>query len=351
MNYFIGRIELIFGPMFAGKTTELIRRIQRAEKANLKCILIKYSNDDRYSKDCISTHDMAMLKATPTNKLTTLESLCTKFDVIGIDEGQFFPDIIEFCESLVSLGKTLIIAGLDGTFQAKPFGNILNLISRCEKITKLSAICVETSNEASFTKRIVDSTDIELIGGDSIYKAASRNAFNGISGAGEIHLTLGPVKSGKTTELIRLLYRHKIAKRNPILLYPQTRHFANEVKFDTKPITALPDYAALDSYDVVGIDEAQNYANVAEWCNALANGGKLIIVSAMSGNIRQEPFASIVELFPLCERVQMLDSICPLIGAPAPFSIEFNNDVIPISRFGLSHIRNLTGWKIDKLLK
>ena len=126
MNNFIGRIELIFGPMFAGKTTELIRRIQRAEKANLKCIIIKYSNDDRYSNDCISTHDLTMRKATPTNKLTPLESLCSKFDVIGIDEGQFFPDIIEFCENLVSFGKTLIIAGLNGSLSKRCFFTCFN---------------------------------------------------------------------------------------------------------------------------------------------------------------------------------------------------------------------------------
>lgn len=87
-------------------------------------------------------------------------------DVVAIDEGQFYHDIVEFCEDLANLGIIVLVAALDGTFQRKPFGNIINLLPMAEKVTKLTAVCVYCAQEASFTQRIIESQEVELIGGE-----------------------------------------------------------------------------------------------------------------------------------------------------------------------------------------
>ncbi|KAH0790945.1 thymidine kinase family protein [Histomonas meleagridis] len=338
--YFPGRIELIFGPMFAGKTTELLRRIKRAELARFQCIIIKYAKDDRYSTDKVSTHDMNTQSAFSTNLLIPCYEMCSKYDVIGVDEGQFFPDIVEFSEKLANNGKVVIIAGLDGTYQRKPFGNLIYLISKCEKITKLTAICTETGSEASFTQRTIKSDEIELIGGANMYRAASRKSFFGINTNGEIHLIIGPVKSGKTTELIRVLFRYKIAKKNPILLYHKKFEPPKDQRVEVKSITQLPSLDELKNYDVIGIDQAECFEYIADWADKIANSGKLVIASAQEGDQNQNAFDPIVKLFPLCERVTKLDSICPFTGGIAPFNVLYNSDMIPISRFALLHINS-----------
>lgn len=102
-------------------------------------------------------------------KISTLQQAKDKaalYDVVAIDEGQFYPDIVEFCEDLANKGIIVMVAALDGTFQRKPFGNIINLLPVAEKVTKLTAVCVYCSNEAAFTQRIIESQEIELIGGE-----------------------------------------------------------------------------------------------------------------------------------------------------------------------------------------
>ena len=87
------------------------------------------------------------------------------YEVVAIDQGQFYNDIVEFCEDLANLGIIVLVAALDGTFQRKPFGNIINLLPMAEKVIKLTAVCVYCANEASFTQRIIESQEVELIGG------------------------------------------------------------------------------------------------------------------------------------------------------------------------------------------
>ena len=96
---------------------------------------------------------------------------------MAIDEGQFFPDIVEFSEEMADLGINVLVAALDGTFQRKPFGNIINLLPIAEKVTKLTAVCVYCSKEAAFTKRVVESQEVELIGGEEEYKPVCRLCF------------------------------------------------------------------------------------------------------------------------------------------------------------------------------
>merc|ERR1711959_522658 len=108
--------------MFSGKSTELMRRIRRYKIAKRNCVVIKYRADTRYSVEKAVTHDQISCDAVPCSKLEEADDIAEKFDVIGIDEGQFFNDIFPFCDKWTSEGKIVVVAALDGTFQRKPFG-------------------------------------------------------------------------------------------------------------------------------------------------------------------------------------------------------------------------------------
>ncbi|KAG6936840.1 thymidine kinase 1, soluble [Chelydra serpentina] len=114
-----GQIQVIFGPMFSGKSTELMRRVRRFQIAQYKCLVIKYAKDTRYCTDGVSTHDRNTMEALSACYLGDVHQEALGSAVIGIDEGQFFPDIVEFCETMANAGKTVIVAALDGTFQRK----------------------------------------------------------------------------------------------------------------------------------------------------------------------------------------------------------------------------------------
>ena len=337
MSTAVGRIDLIVGPMFAGKTTLMLERVKREELARRKCVLMKYSRDTRYSQNNVSTHDLAMKAAIPCCELLPHVDECKEYDVIGVDEGQFFPDIVEFAEELADCGKTVIVAALDGDFQRKPFGRVLELISKCETLTKLTAICTETHGEACYTQRTVASQDLELIGGADMYRAASRSSYFHIQTNGEIHLTIGPVLSGKTTELIRLLNRHKIAGSNPVLITPNNKDLKTKnVKFDKIETEKLPPIEDLEKYRIIGVDEAHRFNNIAEWADRLANDGKLVIVAALESDPERKTYSNITRLFPLCERVQKLTAVCQITGLPAPFNIRTKEkEVIPVSRYAI----------------
>ncbi|XP_066292716.1 thymidine kinase, cytosolic-like isoform X1 [Branchiostoma lanceolatum] len=170
-----GQIQVIFGPMFSGKTTELVRRIQRYKLARQSCVLIKYARDDRYNKDGIATHDRHVTAAVATTKLYDIKADMLPCQVIGIDEGQFFPDVVPFCDEMANQGKTVIVAALDGTFQKKGFGDILNLVPLAESVIKLQAVCMSCYNHASYTKRLGQETEVEVIGGCEKYMAVCRD--------------------------------------------------------------------------------------------------------------------------------------------------------------------------------
>lgn len=306
--------------MFAGKSTELIRRIQYAERSQNKCILCKFSKDNvNFTRDFFSTNDMVMIPAIPCSHLVPLIPVLMSYDVIGVDEGQFYPDIVEFSETMASAGKTVIIAALDGTFQRRPFGKALNLISKCESITKLSAICKETGNDAPFTKRIIDIKDEELIGGSDLYYAVSRGSYFNIKTRGNINVIIGPEKSGKTTELVRILERHYIASRKVLFI----RHVDacddhHNPSFDIIKDDKLPKVGkSLNEYDIIGVDEAQRFEGLSNWADSLANAGKTVVVSALDGDSYQNPYKELVSLIPKSETIKKLDSAFNLTSSHA----------------------------------
>ncbi|QRM15388.1 thymidine kinase [Mudlarkpox virus] len=175
-----GNIHLITGPMFSGKTTELARLIRRFIISDRKCIIIKHCSDTRYAEEnleAIYTHDKISMKALSSNNLLTLIPELDKYDVIGIDEGQFFDDLVDFSETMANRGKKVIIAALNGNFKRELFGNVFKLLPLTEKITSLTAICSICKQEASFSKRITEDTEVKLIGGKEVYTAVCRKCF------------------------------------------------------------------------------------------------------------------------------------------------------------------------------
>ncbi|XP_078081832.1 thymidine kinase, cytosolic [Mustelus asterias] len=172
-----GQIQIIFGPMFSGKSTELMRRVRRFQIAQYHCLVVKYAKDTRYSKEDLATHDKFTMQAVPATKLSEVLQEALKSAVIGIDEGQFFPDCVEFAEEMANQGKTVIVAALDGTFQRKAFGNILNLVPLAESVVKLSAVCTECYGEAAYTKRLGAEKEVEVIGGTDMYQANCRSCY------------------------------------------------------------------------------------------------------------------------------------------------------------------------------
>uniref|UniRef100_A0A8D0EF15 Thymidine kinase n=1 Tax=Salvator merianae TaxID=96440 RepID=A0A8D0EF15_SALMN len=172
-----GQIQVIFGPMFSGKSTELMRRVRRFQIAQYKCLLIKYAKDRRYCINGVSTHDRNTMEALSACSLKDVHQEALSAAVIGIDEGQFFPDIVEFCEAMANAGKTVIVAALDGTFQRKAFGNILQLVPLAESVVKLNAVCMECYREASYTKRLGAEKEVEVIGGAEKYHSVCRLCY------------------------------------------------------------------------------------------------------------------------------------------------------------------------------
>lgn len=172
-----GKLTLILGPMFSGKSSFLIQQYKRYNIAGKKCLVIKYAGDDRYDETSVVTHDLVKIQALPTSKLLNLDEEVKKYDVICIDEIQFFEDGL-VCDNWASDGKIVIVSGLNGTFQRKPWKIISNLIPLADDIIHLKAVCKDTGEDASFTHRTVSAKDDFFIGGSEAYSALDRKTFN-----------------------------------------------------------------------------------------------------------------------------------------------------------------------------
>ena len=173
-NKQFGWIEVICGSMFSGKTEELIRRLKRAKIANQKIQIFKPSIDSR-SDEYIESHDKKKIKSITVKTAYDIFEIGKDFDVIGIDEVQFFDnDIISVCNSLANNGVRVIAAGLDMDYLGHPFGPMPNLMAIAEYVTKVHAVCSETGNIANYSYRKKKEDSIILIGEEDEYKALSR---------------------------------------------------------------------------------------------------------------------------------------------------------------------------------
>jgi len=177
-HIFKGRIEVICGSMFSGKTEELIRRIKKVELAYEKYIIFRPKIDSRNPENKIISHAKNEISASIVSSPKEILDLSVNYSVIGIDEAQFFDQsIVDVCNVLANKGHRLIIAGLDMDYEGNPFGPMPNLMACAEDVMKVHAVCVETGNPAGYSYRKDSSDDLVLIGEKKEYKPLSREAF------------------------------------------------------------------------------------------------------------------------------------------------------------------------------
>ncbi len=174
-----GRLELIIGCMFSGKSTELIRRLKRYRAIDKNVIVINSSKDTRSTENVLQTHDGVTFNCIKTNKLNEIIKLedFRNIEIIGIDEGQFFEGLYEFVVDMLNLNKHIIVASLDGDSNQKVFGETLSLIPLADDVDKLKAFCMECNDgtSAPFSKRIMTTNENqEFVGASDCYRAVCR---------------------------------------------------------------------------------------------------------------------------------------------------------------------------------
>ena len=179
-----GQLELICGPMFSGKSEELIRRLRRVGYAHKHAILVKPAIDDRYSVDEVVSHEGQRMAARVVRMPEAILALAAGCDVVGIDEGQFLDDsLIDVCEQLVDRGIRVLIAGLDLDYRREPFGPMPRLLAMADEVAKLKAVCHGCGEPALYTQRLVDgkpapfSGATVVIGGRDSYEARCRGCY------------------------------------------------------------------------------------------------------------------------------------------------------------------------------
>ncbi len=152
-----GWLEVVCGPMFSGKSEELIRRLRRAEIAGQRALIVKPRIDDRYDIGHVVSHAGAKMRAVAVARPSEIAGLADGYDIVGIDEVQFFaPDIVGAIETLVTRGARVVAAGLDQDFRGLPFGSMPELICRAELVDKLQAVCHRCGGPATMTQRLLD---------------------------------------------------------------------------------------------------------------------------------------------------------------------------------------------------
>ena len=178
-----GSIEVICGSMFSGKTEELIRRLRRAQFANLKVEIYKPAVDVRYSEAEVVSHDSHSIPSTPIDSPGSMLLLSGDVDVVGIDEAQFFDDtLVEVAQALADRGVRVIVAGLDTDFAGKPFGPMPALMAVAEDVTKVHAICVKCGSLANRSHRLSSDDKLVVLGEQDKYEPLCRLCYNKATG-------------------------------------------------------------------------------------------------------------------------------------------------------------------------
>ena len=173
-----GWIEVVCGSMFSGKTEELIRRIRRAQYANLDVTIFKPTLDTRDKKNTVVSHDETTIDCKTIKRASEIYKLSKTCKVVGIDEAQFFDDeIVEVCNNLANHGVRVIVAGLDMDYKGIPFKNMANLMATAEYVTKVHAICPKTGGLAQYSYRKTKSKKRILLGKGDEYMPLSRAAY------------------------------------------------------------------------------------------------------------------------------------------------------------------------------
>ncbi len=182
MRHLQGRLEVITGPMFSGKTEELIRRLRRAVIAKQKVQVFKPALDNRYAEEAVASHAGSAFEAVPLERIEDIwQHLAEDTTVVGLDEAQFFsPDVTEVARRLADSGLRVIVAGLDMDFRGEPFGPMPALLAQADRVDKLQAICVVCGFPASRTQRLIDGKParyddpVVIVGAAEMYEARCR---------------------------------------------------------------------------------------------------------------------------------------------------------------------------------
>ncbi len=175
-----GYLEMRLGPMFASKTSWLIATYKQHKVYTDKIAVINYFADTRYSETSLSTHDQMKIPCIQADKLTNVKLDLDQIDIVLINEGQFFEDIVPWVKHMVdSQSKQVYICGLDGDFRREKFGSLLDLVPFCDKITKLTAVCgrCKDGTRAIFTHRTNASQEQVLIGEKDSYLPVCRGCY------------------------------------------------------------------------------------------------------------------------------------------------------------------------------
>ncbi len=173
-----GWIEVVCGSMFSGKTEELIRRLKRAKIAKQKVEIFKPAIDVRYDEEDVVSHDENKITSIPVQNATQILFYAEEFEVVGIDEAQFFGnELVDVCDELAKKGKRVVVAGLDMDYLGKPFGPIPLLMATAEYVTKVHAICMRCGNLASYSHRTIKNDKLVVLGETESYEPLCRKCF------------------------------------------------------------------------------------------------------------------------------------------------------------------------------
>lgn len=168
-------LSIIMGNMFSGKTSELIRRLKRLKILGKSILVVNSAKDTRSPDEVLKTHDNVKFNCHKVLELQNLVGIpdFRDVDVVAIDEAQFFNDLKKFVEYCLKVNKSVIIAGLDGDAFQRKWGQLLDCVPIASEVIKLSALCIccNDGTTGPFTKRTVDNTELELIGGSDMYIA------------------------------------------------------------------------------------------------------------------------------------------------------------------------------------
>lgn len=175
-----GWIEVVCGPMFSGKTEELIRRLRLATIAKQRVQIFKHASDKRYDQTYIISHTDQKFRATPvSSSKEILEAVDDSTRVVGIDEVQFFDDgVVDVCNKLANRGMKVVVAGLDQDYEGKPFGPIPEILAIAESILKLKAVCMLCGGPATKSQRLTNESGTVVVGSGESYEARCRACFD-----------------------------------------------------------------------------------------------------------------------------------------------------------------------------
>jgi thymidine kinase len=177
-----GYLKVILGPMFAGKTTNIINEYNKYTAMEYKCIAINHDIDTRYGENVVSNHNQIKIPSINTSSLCKIKDVIIKYKVLFINEGQFFSELYAFVSEMLELDKIIFVCGLDGDFRREKFGYILDIIPLADEVVKVNGICHNCKRRKSlFTHRMIKEGGQIVVGNQEIYMALCRPCYRSLN--------------------------------------------------------------------------------------------------------------------------------------------------------------------------